>query len=519
MIPFVRTNDLSFRTLNAVEPGGERSVMSFTAPLPTSDASDSAARAPMTVVECVAALAEGRISSLELIERALAGIEATQPTLNAFRIVCGACARQEAEEADRRLVAGERLPLLGVPVAVKDDIDVAAHPTAFGCAGDFACQEQDCEMVRRLRAAGAVIVGKTNTPEVGLYPFTEGEAFGVTRNPWSLEHTPGGSSGGAAAAVAAGIVPAAVGSDGAGSVRIPAAWCNLVGVKPQRGRISTWPEPESFNGLTCLGPLTRTVADAALMLDVLSGPHSGDAHIPPAPPQPYVEAVACEPDSLRIGLALRPPMSAARIRLHPEILAAVNRLASTLAGLGHTVTRAEPRYGLMGLALLSRGEAGVHQWVKQVPDRALLDARTRETARLGGILARTALPLARRSERRMQRRVGAIFRDVDVVIAPTSASPPLKVGAAAGLSSWATQQVMAASCPYAWPWNVLGWPAVNIPAGFTSEGLPFGVQLLGPANSEPALLSLAAQLERVERWQGRVAPFMAPCAAQPASAP
>ncbi len=192
-------------------------------------------------------------------------------------------ARAEAAEADRRIAAGERLPLLGVPIAIKDDVDLAEHPTSFGCSGPFAAKAEDCEMVRRLRAAGAVIVGKTNTPEIGLYPFTEGKAFGVTRNPWSLDHTPGGSSGGSAAAVAAHIVPAGLGSDGAGSVRIPAGWCNLVGVKPQRGRISTWPDAESFNGLTCIGPLTRTVADAALMLDVLSGNHPEDLHAPPPP--------------------------------------------------------------------------------------------------------------------------------------------------------------------------------------------------------------------------------------------
>ncbi len=176
------------------------------------------------------------------MEQTLARIEATQATLNAFRVVCAERARADAAEADRRIAAGERLPLLGVPIAVKDDVDVAGDPTSFGCPGPFPPKQHDSEMVRRLRDAGAVIVGKTNTPEIGLYPFTEGSAFGTTRNPWSLEHTPGGSSGGSAAAVAAGIVPAATGSDGAGSVRIPASWCNLVGVKPQRGRISTWPD-------------------------------------------------------------------------------------------------------------------------------------------------------------------------------------------------------------------------------------------------------------------------------------
>jgi amidase len=191
------------------------------------------------LAETARALAEGEVSSRELVERTLARIEDTRGTLNAFRIVRAEAALAEADAADRELAAGARRPLLGVPVAVKDDMDVAGEPTAFGCAGAHPPVAEDGEAVRRLRAAGAVVVGKTNTCELGQWPFTEGPAFGATRNPWHPGHTPGGSSGGSAAAVAAGLVPAALGSDGAGSVRIPAAWTHLVGVKPQRGRVST----------------------------------------------------------------------------------------------------------------------------------------------------------------------------------------------------------------------------------------------------------------------------------------
>ncbi len=470
------------------------------------DEPSSSAR-PLELTECADALASGRATSTDLVERALDAIEQTQGTLNAFRIVCAESARAQAAEADRRLAAGERLALLGVPVAVKDDIDMAGHPTAFGCAGDFPAKDEDCEVVRRLRLAGAVIVGKTNAPEVGLYPFTEGAAFGETRNPWSLDRTPGGSSGGSAAAVAAGIVPAAVGSDGAGSVRIPAGWCNLVGVKPQRGRISTWPEPESFNGLTCLGPLTRTVADAALMLDVLSGNCDGDLHAPPPPSEPYAAAAAREPRALRVALSLKHPYSAAPVRLHEEIAAGAHRIGGVLRELGHSVEQRDPRYGLMGLSLVARGESGVHQWVAKAPDRSLLDARTRSTAMLGAIIEKSVLGFARSLEPRFQRRVGAIFGQCDVLVVPTSASPPIPIGKAQGLRSNATQKLIAGACPFAWAWNVLGWPGISVPAGLTSDGLPFGVQLLGPAGSEPLLLSIAAQLERAERWQDRIAPF------------
>jgi amidase len=459
-------------------------------------------------------LASGEMTSAALVERSLARAEASQSTLNAFRIICAESARTEAARADERLARGERLPLLGAPVAIKDDVDLAGYPTSFGCSGDFPIAREDCEMVRRLRSAGAVIIGKTNTPEVGLYPFTEGQAFGATRNPWDLEHTPGGSSGGSAAAVAAGIVAAAVGSDGAGSVRIPAAWCNLVGVKPQRGRISGWPEAELFNGLTCLGPLTRTVADAALMLDVLSGQHAQDLHKPAPPDTSYSDAVDREPGRLRIAVCLRHPFSAAPVRLDPEVRAATLRIAGVLGELGHERVEASPRYGLMGLNLIARGESGVNRWVSsRVRDRSLLDRRTRETATLGGVLARSLLPLARRLEPRMQRRIGAVFAGADILVVPTTASPPLPIGAAKRMSSRATAKLISGACPFAWAWNVLGWPGVSVPAGLTSAGLPIGVQLLGPENSEPLLLSLAAQLERVERWHERSAPHTVPAGA------
>src|SRR4051812_45840649 len=218
------------------------------------------------LVETARALADGTITSRALVEEALARIETSQAVLNAFRIVRTKAALAEAEAADAQLAAGVRKPLLGVPVAVKDDMDVAGEPTAFGCRGEFPAVARDGEAVRRVRAGGGVVIGKTKTREIGEGAFTEGPAFGATRNPWSPEHTPGGSSGGSAAAVAAGLVPAALGSDGAGSVRIPASWTHLVGIKPQRGRISTWPRGESFQGITVNGTLARTVANPALLL-------------------------------------------------------------------------------------------------------------------------------------------------------------------------------------------------------------------------------------------------------------
>ena len=386
-------------------------------------------------------------------------------------------------------------------------MDLAGEPTAFGCPGGFQVKRRDGGVAMRLKEAGAVIVGKTNTPEIGLWPFTEGPAFGETRNPWSLDHTPGGSSGGSAAAVAAGLLSAAVGSDGAGSIRIPAGWTNLVGIKPQRGRISTLPDPEAFNGLTVNGPLARTVGDAALLLDVLSGGFPGDLHSPPPPAEPYAESSASFPKGLRIGLSLNIPFSGAPATLSPEIGAAVERIAARLEGLGHRVEVVDIPYGLWaGASIMPRSMAGIAEWAGRAPDLGGLDPRVQESARVGRLLG-PLLGVARVAEEVARRRVGRVFREHDVVITPTSAQPPLEIGRCKGLSNWETDKAIVAACPYAWPWNVLGWPGVNVPAGLTGGGLPIGAQLLGPANSEPRLLALAAQLEVEERWEERRPPL------------
>jgi amidase len=456
-------------------------------------------------------------SSRELVERSLARIEASQETLNAFRCTRPEAALAEADEADRRLGASEKAPLLGVPVAIKDDTDLAGESTPFGCAGQFEVKGEDAEVVRRLKAAGAVIVGKTTTPEIGQWPLTESPTFGVTRNPWSLQHTPGGSSGGSAAAVAAGLVPAALGSDGLGSVRIPAAWTNLVGIKPQRGRISPWPEPEPFNGLACIGPLGRTVADVALLLDAVSGHHPRDPHRPPRPAEPFAAAAErADPGRpLHIALSLKSPYAPVARPLDKGVQAAIERVGEALARLGHLVELADPAYGVLGVGVLPRSIAGVSDWVKRVPDRALLDSRTVQTARLGARLGGRLLRGARSLERPMARQLSRIFRRFDLVLTPTTAKPPLPVGAIDGLSGWVTDKTMLAACPYTWPWNVVGWPAINVPAGLTEQGLPLGAQLLGPANSEPLLIALAGQLERSERWHERhpEVPFTAPASA------
>jgi amidase len=453
-----------------------------------------------------AALADGEVSSRELTERSLRLIEQTQSSLNAFRVVCADSALADAAEADRRLGAGERAPLLGVPVAIKDDVDLAGHETPFGCAGEHCLAERDAEPVRRLREAGAIVLGKTNAPEVGQWHFSETEAFGATRNPWHLEHTPGGSSGGAAAAVAAGIVAGAMGSDGAGSIRIPAAWTNLVGLKPQRGRVSTWPDAEAFNGLSCYGPLTRNVADAALLLDVLAGNVPADRHQVPPPAEPFAASADRPPARLRIALSFATPIGVTG-KVDPEQRAAIEALAASLAELGHEVEERDPDYGLVGAALIPRGMSAVEAWLSEREvDRTQLEPRTRVHARMGRLLSGAPLRAALAAELPFRRRMGAIFDAADLVLTPTTALPPPRIDQLKGRGYWATSTAASATCPFAWPWNVVGWPAISVPAGFTATGLPIGAQLVAPAAGEALLLSLAAQLEQDRRWHERRPP-------------
>jgi amidase len=467
----------------------------ITALATSTDDSSAANGALPGLAEQAQLLQAGQASSRELVEATLGRAEGAQATLNLFRVICAEEALAAADEADRRLGAGDERPLLGVPVAIKDDVDLAGHTTPFGCGGGKPAV-RDAEAVRRLREAGAIVIGKTHAPEVGQWHFTETPLHGATRNPWNPDHTPGGSSGGAAAAVAAGVVPAAMGSDGAGSVRIPAAWTGLVGLKPQRGRISTWPDPESFNGLSCHGPLTRSVGDAALLLDAIHGNVPADVHRPQPPGEPFVDAAAREPGRLRIGLSFAIPFGVSA-KVDPEHRAAIEEFADRLAELGHEIVRVDPDYGLVGFALIPRGMVGVTQWLdSHGEDRSALEPRTRVHARLGSALSGLPLRISRAAEPSLQRRIGRVFERCDVVLTPTTAKPPPRIGALDGRGYWTTGSVAGSLCPFAFAWNVTGWPGISVPAGLTSTGLPIGAQLLGRENDEATLLSLAGSLER-----------------------
>src|SRR3954469_16031429 len=269
----------------------------------------------------------GEVSSRELVELSLRRIAALDPELNAFGAVYADRALAEADAADRRRAGGDNAPLLGVAFAVKDEIDIAGEVTSRGTAAVTTRAPADAEVVRRLRAAGAVIVGKTTMPEVGLWPFTESITWGVTRNPWATDHTPGGSSGGSAAAVAAGMVPAALATDGAGSIRIPAACCGLFGLKPHSGRVPRAPHDRDGSTWIVFGALTRSVLDTALVLDVLCGP-MGEAA--------FADAARVAPARLRVATSFAFPRGT-RGTLAPDMSRALEDTAELLRGLGHEV--------------------------------------------------------------------------------------------------------------------------------------------------------------------------------------
>jgi amidase len=456
-------------------------------------------------------IAEGELSSRELVELCLGRIERTQPRLNAFRVVFAERALMEADQADarrgagdaRRAQDGERLaqrPLLGVPIAVKDDIDVAGEVTAFGTNAHGGPARADAEVVRRLRTAGAVIVGKTNVPELCIWPFTESATFGATRNPWDLQRAPGGSSGGSAAAVAAGLVGAALGSDGAGSIRIPAAWCGLFGLKPQRGCVPLAPRPRAWLGLSVNGVLTRRVADTALFHDVASGPSEVDLDSAPPPAVSFSQAAATPPQRLRIAFSTRLPPGVVT-KLDGDAERALAETVELLRSLGHEVSERDPDYGLGTLtALIPRYVRGVRDDARAMPHPERLERRTRGMARLGELVSPRLLERVLAGEAEFARRLNRVFDDHDVLITPATATPPPAIGRLHGRGALWTLNAVAGMVPYNGVWNVTGQPAASVPAGFGADGLPRAVQLVARANDETTLLSLAGQIEAERPW-------------------
>jgi amidase len=451
-------------------------------------------------------IASGEVSSAELVDLYLERIARLEPRLNAFRVVFAERVRLEAEQADARRGAGgdaARRPLLGVPIAVKDDIDVAGEVTTYGTNAQDVPARADAEVVRRLREAGAVIIGKTNVPELTLWPFTETATHGATRNPWDAQRAPGGSSGGSAAAVAAGLVGAALGSDGAGSIRIPAAWCGLFGLKPQRGRVSMAPRVRPWYGLSVNGVLTRSVADTALFHDVASGAIDSDSDRAPAPAVAFSSAARTPPGPLRIAYSTRIPLGVIS-SLDADAARAVDDTVALLRSLGHEVAERDPDYGSDALlAVTLRYLRGTHDDARALAHPERLERRTRAMARMGGLIPPALLERSLAGEAELTRRLNGVLEDHDVLLTPSTAAPPPRIGQLQGRGALWTLNAVAGMVPYNGVWNVTGQPAASVPAMFGADGLPRGVQLVARPNDEATLLSLAGQLEAERPWAQR----------------
>ena len=437
-------------------------------------------------------IATGDVSSRELTEAYLERIARLNPTLNAFRVVFAERALTEADQADGRRRGGDTRALLGVPIAIKDDTDVAGEVTTRGTNAFGGPAREDAEVVRRLRAAGAVIVGKTHVPELEITPFTESPTFGATRNPWDLNRTPGGSSGGSASAVAAGLVAGALGSDGGGSIRIPAGCCGLFGLKPQRGRIPMAPLREPWHGLSVYGPIVRHVADAALFIDA-----TGDG-------EPLAPAAARRPERLRIATstAVPPPIVASP---DDEQRGALDDMSALLRGLGHEVGGGvEIPFGTTGPAFVTRYFRGVADEAASMPHPERLSRRTKGFRRLGRAIVPPVLERARAAEAANARAIATVFEHADVLMTPMFTKRPIPIGAYEGRGALWSFNGFSRWVPYCAPYNHTGQPAASVPAGFTPDGFPLAVQLVGRPGDEATLLSLAAQIEAERPWADRV---------------
>ncbi|HTQ15887.1 amidase [Mycobacterium sp.] len=443
-------------------------------------------------------LADGELTAPELLEVYLARIARLDSELRSYRTVLLDSARDEAYVAQDRLDAGERLPLLGVPIAIKDDVDVAGEVTTFGGGGHRPAVTADADVVRRLRAAGAVIIGKTNVPELMIFPFTESLTFGATRNPWNPRRTPGGSSGGSAAAVAAGLAPLALGSDGGGSIRIPSSWCGLFGLKPQRDRVSLEPHDDAWYGLSVNGPIARSVLDAALFLDATS--------TVPGPEGEFVAAATRVPGKLRIALSTKVPTLP--VRVGAEELAAVEAAGTLLRDLGHDVVVRDPEYPLQSMYahFLPRYLRGISDDADAQAHPERLEARTRAIARLGSFFSDRRIEAVRAAEERVSSRIQSIFNDVDVVVTPGTANGPSRIGAYQHRGAVSTLLLVAQRVPYFPVWNLTGQPAAVVPWDLDAEGLPIAIQLVGRPYDEATLLSLSAQIEAARPWAHRRPP-------------
>jgi len=447
---------------------------------------------------------EKQVSPVELVETYLGRIERLDPALNCFVLVAGERALEQARAAEEAVMRGGSLPPFhGVPVSIKDILSTARVRSTRGSRAFVdEIPASDDNDVARLGAAGFVMLGKTNTPELAIYPWTEPELFGPTRNPWNTELTPGGSTGGGGAALAAGLCPVSEGTDGGGSIRCPASCCGVFGIKPSRGRVSCAPRfGELIGGFMTLGPLTRTVQDAAGVLDALSGYVAGDPYWASSPERPFVREVGQDPGRLRVGLVTRSALG----EVHADCVAATEDAAALLEELGHSVSPTELE--------LTEGLVRDFQTIwfaslaaTQVPDWSKTESKTQEQADLGrGIPAPDYLQ-ALAALRSFSRRVVSMWEDYDLLLTPTLAQPLFKIGTPKSFPAAEMLEKRFEFSPFTPVFNITGQPAASLPLWWNSDEVPIGVQLVGPPAGEAVLFRVSSQLEEARPWQQRRPP-------------
>ncbi|BBO70364.1 amidase [Desulfosarcina alkanivorans] len=451
-----------------------------------------------------ARIARREITPLEVMRDTLDRMDRVNPGLNAFVSLRPEAAMAEARAMTEKIAAGKPVgPLAGLPLGVKDLEDAAGMVTSYGSIPFKDNRVQgDSVQVARLRAAGAIVVGKTNVPEFGFTGFTKNRLHGMTRNPWNRERTPGGSSGGAAAAIAGGLVPLCTGSDAGGSIRIPASYSGCFGLKPSFGRIPVGPSPVlSYSAMTVMGPLTRTVRDAALYMDCVAGYHPADPYSLPKPPRPYLAGIDDLPDRLKI--AFSPDLGYARVQ--NDVLSCVEQAVHAFGEMGHRVER----------------------WTGRLPDTAEVWTPLIGTdiyAQLAGVLetdrgdiGRTLAAVVDRTRRltvaeltafqqlraRLNRELQALFEKFDILLTPTMPTEAFAAGGPPPAEIDGQPIPLLGAVAFTYPFNLSGHPAASVPAGLTANGLPAGLQIVAPRHRDDRVLQAARAYERIRPWNDR----------------
>jgi amidase len=466
----------------------------------------------LTMIDLAAAISARQLSPVEVTNHYLRRTEELNAQVGAFYTVTADLAQEQARVAEKAVMErSESAPapaLLGVPIPIKDLNMVDGVRQAFGSAvyEDYVAAGDDY-LVAAIRSAGAVITGKTATPEFGLPCYTETAIGPPARTPWDLTRSAGGSSGGAAAAVAARLAPAAQGSDGGGSIRIPSSVCGLFGIKPSRGRVSEGPIVPDLFGLATGGPIARTVADAALLLDVMSGNHPGDMYtLPPLPDgETFLGCARRAPGRLRIGRTLTPVVEGAVV--HPDCMAAYEEASALFSELGHDVADVTLPIGpdvVPYFETLWYAHATLAPIDPAREDRLL--PFTRYMRERGLAIRAGELIFAQAYLQAVLRPALAAINAYDAILTPTLASPPAPVGYFTEVGPAENFERQKRFTPFTAAYNLSGQPAVNLPLHWNADGLPIGVMLAGRIGAEGTLISLSAQAEQARPWKGRVPP-------------